>query len=148
MINKWGGFKLFTDEQSLVSYFVSSIQSNTSPWGQVKLAQEFFYQRGRTDLIVISSSGDVIAFEAKISKWRIALQQAYRNQCFADMSFVVLPPKSAKNAVKHIDEFSYRGVGLCCINTDDLEILLDASRVEPLQPWLRDQAIEYINKEE
>lgn len=139
---------MFCDEKTLINEFVTSIQSNTSPWGNVKLAQEFFYQRGRTDLIAISPSGDVIAFEAKISKWRIALQQAYRNQCFADRSFVILPQKSAQNAVKHIDEFSYRGVGLCCMNNNDLEILLDAPRVNPLQPWLRDQAIEYIKKEE
>lgn len=139
---------MFSDEKSLVNHFVSSIQADTSPWGDMKLAQEFFYQRGRTDLVAISPSGDVIAFEAKLSKWRTALQQAYRNLCFADMSFVILPEDSAKNAVKHIDEFSHRGVGLCCFVNDDWEILVDAPRVQPLQPWLREQAIQYVKKEE
>lgn len=138
---------IFTNEKSLVDYFVSSLSSFPSPWGPVDFATEFFYQRGRTDLVALSQDGQLIAFEAKLTKWRVALQQAYRNRCFADLSYVLLPEDSAKSACNHLNEFTSRGVGLCCITEGELEVLHNAPVSEPLQPWLRDQALLHISSE-
>ena len=70
---------MFDNEKSLVDSFVDSLQTIRSPWGELKIGSEFFYQRGRTDLVAVSNNGKVIAFEAQLKKWRIALQQAYRH---------------------------------------------------------------------
>lgn len=138
---------MFFDEKSLVNQFVLTLQSTSSPWGNLKIASEFFYQRGRTDIVALSSTGEVIAFEAKLKKWKIALQQAYRNRCFADLSYVLLPQDSVHNAYKHLDEFVIRRVGLCCFSEDVLEVLYDAPQTKPLQPWLRDQAVLHVSSE-
>jgi len=135
---------VFSDEKTLVLSFVSQLHTNISPWGEVKCATEFDYQRGRTDIVAVSTNGKVIAIEAKLIKWKQALQQAYRNQCFADLSYVLLPETEVDNAVKHNLEFSKRGVGLCCITDQGISIVQDASDSEPLQPWLRERALEFV----
>jgi len=87
-------------ERELVDDLCFAISSGV-PWGTLKLAREFGYGRGRADLIAVDPYGRVIAFEAKIAAWREALHQAYRNTCFADYSYVVLPKKSARTAARH-----------------------------------------------
>jgi len=136
---------MFDNEKSLVDSFIDSLETIPSPWGELKLGSEFFYQRGRTDLVAVSNNGKVIAFEAKLKKWRIALQQAYRNRCFADFSYVLLPTYSANLAYKNLDEFILRGVGICCVSEDGFEILHEALLTEPIQPWLREQAFMYAS---
>jgi hypothetical protein len=136
---------MYNDERSLVDHFVLSLQSFPPPWGNVQFATEFFYQRGRTDLVAVSQTGQVIAVEAKLKKWRIALQQAYRNRCFANLSYVLLPTDSAMLAYNHREEFDLRGVGICYLNEGELEVLHDATLAEPLQPWLRDQAMLHVS---
>ena len=147
LVIDYGGEEIFINEKMFVDCFINTLNSTPSPWGQVDYATEFFYHRGRTDLVAISESGEVIAFEAKLKKWRTALQQAYRNRCFADLSYVLLPAESAKIASKYLGEFALRGVGLCCISNGDLEVLFDAEQSEPLQPWLRQQAVLHVNGE-
>lgn len=139
---------MFDDEKSLVDDFIVSLQTISSPWGKLKIGSEFFYQRGRTDLVAVSDNGKVIAFEAKLKKWRIALQQAYRNKCYADLSYVVLPAYSAKLAYKHLDEFILRGVGICCVTEGDFEVIYDSIPTKPIQPWLRNQAYVYASNGE
>ena len=135
---------MFPDEKTLVLNFVNQLESSFSPWGEVKYATEFDYKRGRTDIVAVSTDGKVIAIEAKLIKWKEALQQAYRNQCFADLSYVLLPESEVKNASKYNIEFNRRGVGLCCITEDGINIVHQAHDSEPLQPWLREKALEYV----
>jgi hypothetical protein len=140
--------KLFPDEKTMVFRFIELIERPTTPWGALQIGTEFFYQRGRTDLVAVSVQGKVIAFEAKLKKWKIALQQAYRNKCFADISYVLLPKEEAKNASRYSNEFKRRDVGLCYMSDEEVNILFHAKCTEPLQPWLRHKALLFVNKEE
>ncbi len=54
----------------------------------------------------------VVAFELKLSEWRRGLAQAFRYSYFADLAVVVLTPRAAEAAVKHVAEFRRLSVGL------------------------------------
>lgn len=114
--------------------------ATSSPWGSVSIKSEFFYQRGKTDVVAVDQTGSVIAFEAKLTKWRDALQQAYRNTCFAHLSYVVLPRKTALIAYRHANAFSRRRVGICYVDESEVVILQDTAEEPPLQPWLSARA--------
>jgi len=135
---------MFSNEESLVQCFVQHLQSDSSPWGSMKFETEFFYQRGRTDLIGVVNGDNIIAFEAKLQRWKSALQQAYRNKCFADNSYVILPNEHAIIAAQYEVEFRRRGIGLCGVSSDEITILFESAQNEPLQPWLKKQALVYI----
>lgn len=130
---------VYNSEQTLVEDFLGSLEVS-SPWGSVSTGSEFFYQRGKTDVIAVDEDGLVIAFEAKLTKWREALQQAYRNTCFAHRSYVVLPKETALLAYRHAAAFDRRRVGICYIEEEVVVILQDASEECPLQPWLSARA--------
>ncbi len=131
--------RLYNSEQTLVEDFLTSLAVG-SPWGTVSTGSEFFYQRGKTDVIAVDEDGLVIAFEAKLTKWREALQQAYRNKCFAHRSYVVLPKATALLAYRHAAAFNRRRVGICYVEEQAVIILQDASEEFPLQPWLSARA--------
>jgi hypothetical protein len=133
---------LFESEKALVDEFVRRLLTPCSPWGELKVAREFDYRSGRTDVVALSDEGCVVAFEAKLTRWREALHQAYRNLCFANLSYVLLPKPTALAAVKYLREFDRRGVGLCYVDGDDLVVLHEAANAEPLQPWLYLQAVD------
>jgi len=58
----------------------------------------------------------VIAIEAKLSDWRRALIQGYRNRQFADESWVVLDHRCCKAALTNVERFKRSGVGLASID--------------------------------
>ena len=134
---------MFEDERALVDTFLRHIQEVSSPWGEISVNKEFFYSRGRTDVVAVSGEGKVFAFEAKLKDWRVALHQAYRNRCFADHSYVILPEVVASHASHFSSEFARRGVGLCFVSDNGLTILHEAPNSIPLQPWLRQRAAEF-----
>jgi hypothetical protein len=140
---------VYVSEQALVDEFLEEL-TVCSPWGSLDTGLEFFYQRGKTDVIAVDEANSVIAFEAKLTRWRDALQQAYRNKCFAHRSYVVLPKKTALLAYRHTDAFSRRGIGICYVDRDtDREtviVLHDAEEDHPLQPWLSDRARSYVTE--
>src|SRR6266853_5633998 len=107
-------------EKMLVDSFVDIIEANVTHWGNLRVACEFFYSRGRTDVVALSDGNTLIAFEAKLKDWKTALHQAYRNTCFAHSSYVLLPKDTALNAMRYLGEFVSRGVGLCYIDGADL----------------------------
>src|ERR1700740_682568 len=86
--------------------------------------------------------GRIIAFEAKLTKWREALHQAYRNTCVAHHSYVLLPKGIRITPQKYPAEFLMRGVGLCYLGGDDegCVVLVEAEDTQPLEPWLSGQA--------
>ena len=98
-------------------------------------------------MVAVAEDGAIIAFEAKLRKWRQALHQAYRNLCFAHRSYVVLPEKTALIAARYEEEFLTRGVGLCYVNDDELVILREAIANEPLQPRISDRASLHVSRE-
>lgn len=134
----------FPSERALIDYFLSFLRSDSTPWGKLNMKTEFSYQRGCADIVAVTESGDIIAFEAKLSRWRDATHQAYRNTCFAHESYVVLPEAIAESARVHDHEFDRRGVGLCAIIDGSIDIIKPAKRGQPLQEWLSRNALNEI----
>ena len=126
----------FANEQTLVKSFVSRLSTDRSPWGTVQVATEFYYQRGRTDIVAYTTDEAVIAVEAKLEDWRTALHQAFRNRCFANRSYVLLPKNTALRAHRYAGEFNRRQVGICYLENTDIIVLHPSAECDPLEPWL------------
>ena len=70
----------YRSESALVQDFVRFLSSrDEAEWDATHVSREFDYTRGRTDVIALNAAGQVLAFEAKLARWRDALHQAYRN---------------------------------------------------------------------
>jgi hypothetical protein len=131
----------FANEKLLVDRLLSLLQSQATFCGPVHVTPEFFYSRGRTDVVAVDQDATLFAFEAKLTDWKTALHQAYRNTCFAHSSYVVLPKKTALAAVKFVGELEKRGVGLCYVDESALVVLRASSHIEPIEPWLAYDAV-------
>jgi hypothetical protein len=129
------------DEKSFVARLTPFIKDNEAFFSCSHASHEFNYGAGRVDIFARSSKGELIAFEAKVTRWRDALHQAYRNCSFAHYSYVILPTKLALLAMRNSREFEIRGVGLCAVDDAAIKIEIPAERNEPLLPWLTDAAI-------
>lgn len=133
-------------ESELVKEFRSTLFGNANTLSIIAVAPEFNYVEGRVDLIAINNDGDLVAFEAKLTRWRSALNQAYRNSSFAHYSYVVLPKTILENVIGHIDEFHRRGIGLCVFDSSSgIKVEVPAIRRKPIQPWLTSTAMNYIS---
>jgi hypothetical protein len=110
----------FANEQTLVTSYLSRLNAERSPWGTVQFATEFYYQRGRTDIIAYTADESVIAIEAKLEDCRTALQQAFRNRCFAHRSYILLPKTAALRAHRYAGEFDRR---ICYLEGGDIVVL-------------------------
>lgn len=137
---------MYITEQHLVSQFVEILKRKTSPFSICGTASEFNYNSGSVDLIADNESDELVAFEAKLSKWKEALVQAYRCSSFAHYSYVVIPQSEIPKALKRKHEFTRRGIGLCGVEKSNLKIELEADRKEPLMPWLTKRAISFIHQ--
>jgi hypothetical protein len=132
---------MYKRECNLVRHFVQRLRGGACPWGTVRVSCEFQYDRGRTDILALADDGEhLIAFEAKLEKWRDALDQAYRNTCFAHSSYVVLPYRVALRAQRYPLDFEYRNVGLCYIDGDQIVAVLSPQKQAPPERWLLDEA--------
>jgi hypothetical protein len=132
--------RAFKSEAALVRALVSSLRSGSAPWSIQATAREFDYQRGRTDVVAVSSSGQVVSFEAKLGRWRQAMHQAYRNTCFAHLSYVLLPEAVAVKAKSAAEEFDLRAVGICTMKGAEVVVVHEPQPIDPLQPWLSERA--------
>ncbi|HTA24727.1 MAG TPA: hypothetical protein VK763_14440 [Terriglobales bacterium] len=142
------GTLVYSTEQMLVDQFVYVLGNEQNPWGPVAVSCEFFYSRGRTDVLALASDDTLIAFEAKLKDWRCALDQAYRNLCFAHKSYVVVPKATALIAFGCIAEFKRRGVGLCYVdNSGGLTVLEESETSIPIEPWIATQATCHIRSD-
>lgn len=136
----------YDSEAQLVRDFVHAIRADQAPIRAAIVGAEFDYRDGRTDVISLSHDGELCAFEAKLTQWRVALHQASRATSFANRSYVVLPASVANRALAFSSEFDQRRVGLCAMRADGtLEILHAAPRVDPLMPWVSQRAVAYLN---
>lgn len=138
---------VFSTEQMLVDSFVALLEASHTPWGELEFAREFDYSRGRADVVAVGKCDTLIAFEAKLKDWKVALHQAYRNTCFAHRSYVLLPKAAALSAMGYSAEFEKRGVGLCYIDGKDLIILQESALTPPLEPWLLSDAISQVRQQ-
>jgi hypothetical protein len=131
-------------ERCLVEDFEGNIKRADNVFAISDFALEFFYINGRTDIIALTNDGNLIAFEAKLNRWRIAMNQAYRNSAFAHYSYVLIPKNFIDNVLRHQHESERRGVGLCSVDPSGIEIEIFSKRKEPIQPWLTNAALSYI----
>lgn len=130
-------------ERDLIDAFTSTV-AQSCPWGAGPVAKEFDYRYGRTDLLFFSEAFGVIAVEAKLERWRDALQQAYRNTAFAHRSYVLLPLAAASRAIASRFEFERRKVGIVSLEDGGVRILLEAPEIKPLHHGLRSVAIGFL----
>lgn len=131
-------------ESALVSDFTRHLRGPNSFRPVSKIRAEFDYGGGKADLVALTTEGEVIAFEAKLSRWRVALHQAYRAQGFAHRSFVVLPEAAAALAIYFEEEFLRRRVGLLVVNGNGVRALIEAQASPPLLPWLNARAAAFL----
>lgn len=75
-----------------------------------------------------SRDGEVIAFEAKLRRWREALNQAAEYRRFADRSYVVLDGAQVIPDAVMIESHRSEGVGLIVQRGKQVELLLRAKR--------------------
>lgn len=134
----------YRSEDFLVDDFCSVLESENSPWGGVQFIREFAYGRGRTDVVAVDHEGRVLAFEVKLERWMDAMQQAYRNTCFAHLSYVVLPQSTVKRARRRMWEFARRCVGICYVKDGAVVVSLPAGWQNPVQPWLCRTAVSQV----
>ena len=109
-------------------------------WLRQTLVREFDYSSGRTDLLALTVTNQVAAFEAKLTNWRKAMNQAWRNTSFANEVYVVLPRECSRPALQHRAEFEDAGVGLCLIDEHGVDVVWNSRDHKPVLPWLHNKA--------
>jgi hypothetical protein len=88
-------------------------------------------------------SASLVAFEAKLHKWRDALAQACWYRRYADASYVVLPIAHAKAAMSSADEFLAAGVGLLVFDMKTIYCAIPAARSRE-HDWRREFVLSRI----
>jgi hypothetical protein len=131
---------VFKSEAELVGEFVSVLRRRATPWGRLQLLTEWDYRSGITDVLARTPQNELIAFEAKLTNWRRAVFQAYRNTSFAARAYVVLPERVARRVSLDDGIFARYGVGLCTCSNRQLSVLIEARTSEPLMDWMTKRA--------
>lgn len=135
----------FETEALLVEEFVSCLETGRTIFGRVQLTTEWDHRSGFVDVLARDAGGRLIAFEAKLTDWRRAYHQAYRNTAYADRAYILLPDGAARRALRHRTEFEMRGIGLCAMQADGVEVLIEATDQDALVKWLRAKAHDYFD---
>lgn len=89
------------------------------------------------------SQSEIIAVEAKLTRWREALAQATVYRRYADRAFVLLPIASAAIASQHKDDFVAAGVGLLSYDGTKVSRVFSTPKVTE-HTWHREFAISRI----
>jgi hypothetical protein len=137
----------YVDERSMVQELSTLLTSRNGPVRCSQVASEFDYSSGRTDLVGLGRNEVLHAFEAKLLKWREALDQARRNACFAHYCYVALPKRAADLAIKAREDFRRHGVGLLVLRGREARLAIRPRRNAPLLPWLTKVALAQLNPE-
>jgi hypothetical protein len=103
-------------------------------WGIVSLERG-----GRVTMTHNAFPVNIVAIEAKLTKWREALSQAIEYRRFADHAYVALPSLWATPAIKSSEVFEKHGIGLMVLSGDELEVV-----VEPEQDHAHDWRREFV----
>jgi hypothetical protein len=135
----------FKTEKHLVSALLKALTHETCPLATRRVVKEYDYESGRTDVLALTGSDQLVAFEAKLQDWRRAIRQAWRNTSYVDLAYVVLPADRASVAIEHIDHFVDYGVGLCFIENGSLRVAIESLRAHPVLGWLSTRAREALN---
>lgn len=137
----------YSNEADMVGSFVVALAQWDNPWGTLEVTREWDYRTGITDVLVRNQRGALIAFEAKLTDWRRAAHQAYRNTVFAQQAFVVLPSTVAVRASKSADLFGRYRIGLCSVGDEGINVLIEAPENKVLIPWLHERAATFFDSE-
>lgn len=137
---------MYSLEKDLVEDFKHHLGVGSGPFSVSSLAFEFDYRNGRVDIIGKSHDGELLSFEAKLTDWKKALNQAYRNTSFSHYSYVVLPSVVAAKVTKYSHEFTRRKVGLCFVDDSEISVEIPASRTTPIQRWLTESAMRLLEE--
>jgi hypothetical protein len=86
---------------------------------------------------------EVIAVEAKLTRWREALAQAAVYRRYADRVFVLLPAGSAELAAEHKDSFLTKGVGLLSYDSGTVYRVFSSQKATE-HAWHREFALSRI----
>jgi len=135
----------FSTEASLVERFVGALQSGSSVFGPLQVTTEWSHRAGFVDVLARDATASLIAFEAKLSDWKRAYLQAYRNTAYANRVYVLLPSETVHRALRDQEEFEFRGIGLCSFDGQQIRVFIEATEQEPLLIWLRKRAHEHFN---
>ncbi len=141
------GVPPYDSESVFVDGFVRALLSDDCPLGSTCFTREFGNQTAsRPDVVLVSREDEVVAVEAKLTRWRDAMHQAYRNTFFADRSYVLLPPAVAYRAAAYVADFDARNVGICAWDGVQIVVVKPAPRIAPHNIWVREMARELANK--
>ncbi|MEA3327259.1 MAG: hypothetical protein U9R53_08120 [Chloroflexota bacterium] len=92
---------------------------------------------GIPDVVIAQVDGNILrytyAIELKLSNWKRALEQAFRYRSFANYSYVVLDNAHVRPAVRNINEFQRKNIGL--IGLSDSGELFDYFKPEIKKPY-------------
>lgn len=135
----------FSTEATLVDSFISSLEAGSTTFGDLQITTEWDHRSGFVDVLVRDAANRLIAFEAKLRDWRRALLQAYRNTAYADRAYILLPPRAAERAFLHRDEFERRGIGLCSLDGEKIQVLIESHQHDALLKWVRSRAHDFFD---
>ena len=130
----------YEQEVTLVDQLAALVSQGSVAWLRQTLVREFDYSSGRTDLLTLTVTDHVVAFEAKLTNWRKAMDQAWRNTSFANEVYVVLPRACSRPALQHRADFEDSGVGLCVMDENGVDMLWNSRNHKPVIPWLHHKA--------
>lgn len=135
----------FNSEAQLVDQFVGALRTGTTRWGPLEVFTEWAHGAGSVDVLCRNRTKKLLAFEAKLSDWRRAFHQAFRNGTYADRVYVVLPRKVALTAAQYREQFEARGIGLCSVRLGRVHVHIRAG-VQPQQlPWIARRAHQHFD---
>ena len=130
----------YENEVALVDQLATLVSGGAIQWLSQAVVREFDYASGRTDLLTLTVTDQLVAFEAKLTNWRKAIDQAWRNTSFANEVYVVLPRECSRPALQHQAEFRVAGVGLCLMDDSGMEVAFNSCDHKPVLPWLHEKA--------
>ena len=131
---------VFVDEEELVAAFFERLAGGETAWEVQGAVREFDYNSGHTDVLFLSTNGELIAVEAKLTNWRKALHQAWRNTSYVNRAYVVMPRNRATTALSHRQHFEDLGVGLCLVDRAGVEVAIEGQPKQPVILWLHNKA--------
>lgn len=71
---------------------------------------------------------EVISYEAKLTRWKEALDQCVRYSAFSDKTYVVMDKGGVPSGTSFYEKFESNNIGLCTINNNRLEVLVKPRR--------------------
>lgn len=134
---------MFNTEKALVESTLPMLDSFFSTGDSIKVVQEPKGLFGIPDILL--DNGHIVAIEFKLTKWKRALEQAYRYRSFSSESYVFLDNDFIDSAVKNIEKFQRYNIGLCGVSRERIVLYHAPIYKEPYSENLYCKANEIIS---